>query len=269
MSREDKRFYEKYPVQHQYWFRGKIYKAHECDPVYLKALRYAHVRDTDVLIATYPKSGTTWISEIVSTILEEGNVDSVKEVPLAERVYHLEILKSVEVLDNWSRDKPRVFFTHLVWDWLPEQVTQGKGKVISVWRNPKDVAVSFYHYYQSVSWANYYNGSWEEFLDAFLKGWLVQGSIFDYAKSWRLALQSDNVLVVTYEDLITDLFSSLKKIATFLGKNFDETTLRNIVDHVSFSNMKSNIMVNWFEKNELFERESNGCPFFRKGVTGD
>jgi len=62
---------------------------------------------------------------------------------------------------------PRIFNTHLHFENLPHEIRHGgKGKIIFVTRNPKDVAVSLYHHAKNSSHAPY-QGDFKTFLEAF------------------------------------------------------------------------------------------------------
>ena len=61
----------------------------------------------------------------------------------------------------------RLIKTHLPIHLLPEEAW--KAKVIYIYRNPKDVAVSFYHFVRSLTYTSYV-GSLEQFTDTFVSG---------------------------------------------------------------------------------------------------
>ena len=68
-----------------------------------------------------------------------------------------------------ARPGPRATSTHLLYERLPAEHVQNKGKIILILRNPKDVAASFYHFLQ-VEYSVMYNGTWDYFLELFLDG---------------------------------------------------------------------------------------------------
>ncbi|NWX22718.1 ST2B1 Sulfotransferase, partial [Aegotheles bennettii] len=108
-------------------------------------------RPTDVLIATYPKSGTTWMQEILTLLFSHGDAGPAKTIPNWERAPWLEQIYFREALrDTAAR---RLLTTHLPARVLAPTLLQAKAKgrgagVIYVARNPKDVAVSFYHFHR-------------------------------------------------------------------------------------------------------------------------
>uniref|UniRef100_A0A674ICX7 Sulfotransferase n=1 Tax=Terrapene triunguis TaxID=2587831 RepID=A0A674ICX7_9SAUR len=72
---------------------------------------------------------------------------------------------------------PRLFSTHLHYDDIPKAVFENKVKVLVVFRNPKDVAVSYYHFYnKNPGLPNV--SSWDEFFQKFMSG---EGTVI---RSW-------------------------------------------------------------------------------------
>ena len=70
-----------------------------------------------------------------------------------------------------SRPSPRLIKSHLPYHVIPMSKEESKrSKYIYVARNPKDVAVSFYHFVQSFDPGSYFNGTWEFFVKLFLEG---------------------------------------------------------------------------------------------------
>lgn len=125
---------------------------------------------------------------------------------------------------------------------LPDQIWTVKPKIINVRRNIKDVVVSYFHH--SVSLFNY-RGGIEEIVNAFV----VDCHFFSpfnafVADMCMLSEISDNVLLLRYEDMKSDLAGEVQRTAKFLHKSIDDKQLIELCEHLSFMSMKANKALN-------------------------
>ena len=79
----------------------------------------------------------------------------------------LELYASLEIIDNL--ESPRLFMTHLPYRYLPEQLREGKGKIVYVQRNPKDLFVSFYNFKKGKGITGQVS-TWEDFFEKTVLG---------------------------------------------------------------------------------------------------
>uniref|UniRef100_A0A8C9P6N3 Sulfotransferase n=1 Tax=Spermophilus dauricus TaxID=99837 RepID=A0A8C9P6N3_SPEDA len=137
----------------------------------------SNVRDDDIFIITYPKSGTTWMIEILSLILKNGDPSWIRSVPIWERAPWCETIISAFSLQDQT--SPRLLSSHLPIQLFPKAFFSTKAKVIYLSRNPRDVVVSFYHY-SKIARQLKDPGTPDQFLENFLKGegepWVEQGT---------------------------------------------------------------------------------------------
>ncbi|CAG2118333.1 unnamed protein product [Medioppia subpectinata] len=241
-------------------------------PKFLKKIENFEVRADDLWLATYPKSGTTWTEEILSLIYNNGDIDRVKDVLLARRVVHFEVGRPVGH-SRWLKKlkTPRLLATHLPATHIPTQLKHSKCKIIYVIRNPKDNAVSYFHHHRMSTFLGNYKGSWDNFVDLFLKGHLVHGDWFEHMKGyWHLLqLYPNRVLFVSYEEMKTDLPKMIEIMANFAGYKLTKDTIDRIAKHCTFDEMKTNNMVNRenLPIKDLFDMSKS--KFMRKGIIGD
>ncbi|XP_075696102.1 sulfotransferase 2B1-like isoform X2 [Rhinoderma darwinii] len=225
-----------------------------------------HVCEDDVYIVSYPKSGTTWMMEILSLIRRNGDFTWCREVPNYMRIPWLDVSGIGEQLVVGCQS-PRFLSSHLPIQCFPKYLSSSKAKVIYTARSPKDVLVSLYHY-AHMSYVIKKPNSFDEFIEDFLQGRVPFGSWFDHIKGWMEMKDNKNFLFVTYEELSQDLRGTIKKICTFLEKELEEQAIDSVVENSRFNTMKNNNMSN----NSLvpdYIMDTKNNNFMRKGIIGD
>ncbi|XP_070558515.1 amine sulfotransferase-like [Ptychodera flava] len=215
----------------------------------LDAVKSFQVRDDDLFVLTYPKSGTTWTQQIVSLIRGRENMEVTDNIHMNDRVPFLEYADDkgakYEVLSKI--DSPRYIKSHLPKKLLPVELFDVKPKVIYVARNPKDVLISYYEF-------KLHPWEWEEFFDNFLKGNVIHGCWFENISYWWQHRHDDNVLFLHYEEMMKDPKAHIRSICHFLNESVDEGTIDEIHRRSAFDNMKKNPKVNFkteFQTNML------------------
>ncbi|XP_012673451.2 sulfotransferase 2B1-like [Clupea harengus] len=223
------------------------------------------VNDDDVFAITYPKSGTTWMQEILPLILNGGDITPVKTIPNWDRVPWLEETRAALVMDKMT--PPRRMVSHMPYELMPPSFFSSKAKAIYVARNPKDVLVSSFFFHQMATFLDD-PGTFDEFVDTFLAGQVLFGKWTDHVKSWRKADLGDRILYVTYEEMVKDLKGVVRRFSDFLGQKMSEETLEQVVSHCSFNTMKTNAMSNYsLVPQEAMDTKKSA--FLRKGISGD
>ncbi|XP_007536317.1 sulfotransferase 2B1 isoform X2 [Erinaceus europaeus] len=223
------------------------------------------VRDDDIFIVTYPKSGTHWMIEILCLILKDGDPSWIRSVPIWDRAPWCETVNSG--FRKLNHSSPRLMSSHLPIQLFPKAFFNSKAKVIYIGRNPRDVVVSLYHYYKIAGHLKD-PGTSDQFLQNFLKGEVQFGSWFDHIKGWIRMQNKENFLFITYEELKQDLHHSVQRICQFLDQPLSEEALASVVEHSAFGAMKANTMSNHTLLPPSLLDQRRGA-FFRKGVCGD
>ncbi|XP_003986536.1 amine sulfotransferase-like [Felis catus] len=246
-------------------FKGYHFGREELDIGFIENLDDFVIRESDVFIITYPKSGTSWFQQLLSLIYFEehrkgiGNLETVDRVPFFE--YNFRKMDFVE------RPSPRLFATHLPYYLVPRGLKNKKAKIIYIYRNPKDVMCSYFHFSKNVTLQ--VTSSFEEFMEQFLEGKVLGSLWFDHIKGWYEHKSLFNIQFLMYEEMKKDLKGSLSKVCKFLGKELSEEEMDSIVRQATFQNMKYDPRANY--KNIIKTRyglEAKG-HFLRKGTIGD
>ncbi|XP_062835782.1 amine sulfotransferase isoform X2 [Anolis carolinensis] len=232
-------------------------------PEYIDSLEDFEIRDSDIFQVTFPKSGTIWTQNILSLILHEGHRNGTEDMDLADRVPWLEY--NVRKRDYVNRPSPRLFATHLPYNLVPKGLKNGRGKIIYVARNPKDVLVSYYHY-SRVSVLLEEVEDFEMIMDHFLA---VIGDLWlDHVEGWFAQRDHLNILFLMYEEMKKDMRGCVMKICNFLGKRLTEEEIDDVVDKASFGKMSMDPRSNYTATHDNLLDLSKG-RFMRKGTIGD
>lgn len=189
--------------------------------------RYFDVFDDDVFIVSFPKSGNTWTRFLIANLLHPqeqvdfGNIDRL--IPESEdttrnelkRLPHPRIMKSHEYFDPRFR------------------------KVIYIVRDPRDVAVSQFHFYRKRQRTTD-DYPIEKFVTRFVAGDTSDyGSWGDNVASWLVSRQNSSAfLLLRYEDMVAHTVLELTRVAEFLGVSASPERLAQAVERSSAEQMR-------------------------------
>ncbi|XP_076408571.1 amine sulfotransferase-like isoform X1 [Peromyscus maniculatus bairdii] len=252
----------------EYLFKFKGYNFDKCfvNIEHLETMEDFEIRDDDVFLITYPKSGTIWTQQILSLIYFEGHRNRTENVPTVDRAPFFEY--KIHNLDYVKMPSPRIFSSHLPYYLVPKGLKEKKAKILYIYRNPKDVLISFFHFSNWVVSLES-TDTIDHYLEKFLDGKVVGSCWFDHIRGWYEHRHDFNIMFLSYEDMKKDLRNSVLKICSFLEKKLSKEDVDAVVRQATFQNMKSDPRANYDNiiKNEIGER--NKGYFLRKGTIGD
>lgn len=210
-------------------------------------------RDDDIVIATYAKSGTTWVQQIVSQLI----FDSQQGLPVAEMSPWLDLRvppKEVKLPEVEKQTHRRFVKTHLPVDAL---VFSPDAKYIYIGRDGRDVVWSFYNHHANANefWYEALNdtpglvgpaiGPPKESIVEYFRDWLEKDgfpiwSYWENISTWWQIRDLPNVMLIHYTNLKADMPGEMRKIAAFLDISINEDNWDAMLEHCSFEYMKAN-----------------------------
>ncbi len=182
----------------------------------------------DVFIVSYPKSGNTWTRFLIANLVhpeERANFANINRlVPDPEALSRRE-LEGVPC--------PRYIKSHQYFD--PRYP-----KVIYVVRDPRDVALSHYHF-QRKRKVIADGDPMEPFVSRFVNGGTSSyGSWGENVAGWLATRNgSAGFLLVRYEDMLANPSQEMTRVASFLSIAPDESRIRQAVQRSSADEMRS------------------------------
>lgn len=222
-------------------------------------IRNFAVRSDDIWICAFPKSGSTWLANICWQL--QNNLDFTKNLPVlpyafierpiffdtcgtnkGDKIYQAGIDRIDKFFEDCEKQpSPRLLKSHLPASLLPSEIWTKKPKLIYVHRDVRDVAISMYHMFRNHLWIKY-PGTMEDFFDLFLNDHIYYGPFHEHINSFRQLHQCDHILFISYEEMVASPFATIKKISEFLNYSYSDVQLKQLMEHLSFENMRRNFI---------------------------
>jgi aryl sulfotransferase len=219
-------------------------------------------RAGDVVIATYPKCGTTWMQRIVGLLLflDPAPRPVMDLAPWIDRRFGEPLEATMALIE--AQTQRRFVKSHLPADGLP---IHGEVRYIHVARDGRDASLSYHHHLAGLAprvLARFDAvGAGDPTIGrpfpppladpaAHFHRWLTEGSIegeddglpflsfFAFARSWWAVRHLPNVMLVHYAELKADLAGEMRRIARFLGIEVPETQWPALVEAAGFEAMR-------------------------------
>jgi hypothetical protein len=192
----------------------------------INAVRYTGIDPNDLFVASYPRSGTTWLRFLLFELLTNTPAEF---VPVNRAIPYV----------GKHRDAPRllpsggrIIQTH-------ETFLRGVASAIYLVRDPRSVVLSEYRWQLRTG---LFEGTFDAFFDAFLSGRANPYGRWDrHVETW---LRSDvgtagRIHVVRYVDLRTDPQAELQRILRFLGIHRPPSSVKTVIANNSLAAMQA------------------------------
>ncbi len=203
-------------------------------------LAHFQALESDVLITTAPKAGTTWMQQILYQMRSGGdpdfdNIDAV--VPWLERPREGKSWQ--QVLDDYNTlPRPRLFKTHCTAEQTPGI---GTASIVLTIRDPRECCVSFYHHLMNMTGEALQSSGHQRptSFTAHVDNWLEFAAWYRNVKSWWPYRNHEKVLLLRYKDLKRDLAAGVDQIVAFLGWEVTPEQKEQVLKYSSFDWMKA------------------------------
>ena len=247
-----------------------------------------------IWLASYPKSGNTWMRAIISALIHSKNgvfnfnlLKQIKQFP--EKKYFKDLIKDFsdfnEIKENWILAQEKINLNneikflkthHGKYTVEKNNFTNDKNTLATIYivRDPRTLVSSISNHY-SISnndAANFLldpsmignSKSFEDKQDGMLT---LLGKWNDHYRSWTR--NKNNLLIIRYEDLISNPKTELIKLIVFLKKYIkfqsNEEKNQNILNTTSFKNLKEMEKKGLFLENVINKDTKNNVDFFHLG----
>ena len=236
------------------------------------------IRDGDIVIVTWAKSGTTWTQQIVSQLLFDGAED-ISAAAMSPWVdFRLGAADRLALLEGQTHR--RFLKTHLPVDALG---ISPMAKYIYLGRDGRDALWSYHNHFRTLraerlATINDAPGRLGPPLERppvsvreYFRAWLEQDGypfwpFWSHVRGWWAIRRLPNVELLHFNALKRDLAGSIRSIAAFLDIPINEASFPAILEHCSFDWMKAHASlvtpgsgVGW---------EDGGASFIHKGTNG-
>jgi hypothetical protein len=208
-------------------------------------------KEEDVFIAAYPKSGNTWMQNIVTGLILDSNSSN-----LTPQLVN-EVVPDVHAKKYYKRLFPEmVFKTH----GLP---TPRYKRVIHLVRDGRDAMVSYYNMGKNKSKNFPYS----------MKDMVIHGKGVSPTK-WHIHCQqwfenpyNAEIVLIKYENLHLNPKSELRKICDFLALDISEERMMLVFENNSIDHVRTRVGKFGMDNDHTWENKSI-TSFFRKGIVG-
>ena len=247
-----------------------------------------------IWLASYPKSGNTWVRSIISTLLYSNdgnfNFELIKKVSqFPEKKYFKEFIDDFgnfnKIKESWILAQDTINLDNQIKILKTHQGKYNVGKdsftndrntlaTIYIVRDPRTLVSSISNHY-TLTLDEAFNflitpqiiGNSKRWEDKETGMKCLLGKWNDHYRSWTR--DKSNLLLIKYEDLIKNPENELEKIINFLKKYLNVETNKNknkkILETTSFKSLKEMEQKSLFKENVLNKKDDSKVNFFHLG----
>ena len=188
------------------------------------------LKPQDAFLASYPRSGSTWLRFILFEVLSGEDAGFRK---IEQRLPEIHVHRGIPPI---LPEGGRLIKTH-------EQYRKEYKKAVLLVRDVRDVFLSVYAAYGALGMAPIVSkGDIDSFLLSFLEGRALQmGSWQEHSRSWlESPLAKDgNLMVIRYEDLRKNPEQMVGQLLQFVGITADPAAIRRAIANNTLQQMRA------------------------------
>ncbi|KAK1374110.1 Sulfotransferase [Heracleum sosnowskyi] len=256
LSQESKEFLLTLPrnkgwrTRNLYLFQGFWCQAKEIHAI-LSFQQHFQAQAKDIIVASIPKTGTTWLKALTFSIVNRHLFTLQKEHPLLTSNPHdlVPFLEYNLYANNNipGPSRPRLMATHVPFHALPDSIKMesNTSRVVYISRNPFDTFLSIWHFMSKIRPDELGPFSFEEAFDMYCNGVVGYGPYWEHMLGYykESMKNPEKVLFLKYEELKDNIEFHLKRLAEFLGCPFSaeeerEGVIEDVAKLCSFENLK-------------------------------
>ncbi len=242
--------------------------------------REVRLRASDIVVASWGKSGTTLTVQMVSQLLSNGAEGMSSKAPWVEAVPFAPRERMLAAVE--SLPEPRLLKTHLPSDAL---VLHPEVRYLYVGRDARDVIWSAYNHHISLTAASIeafnqsggsgppiapFSGSARDYYLYWLEhgelpGFTLNEPFWAHVRGWWAQRQRPNVLLLHHARITADPEGELRRLAAFLGLRIDEAAMPRMLSHCRIEYMREHAS-NLPGYTRIFAQGSRS--FFHEGSNG-
>ena len=183
----------------------------------------------DVIVATPPKNGTTWLLHICHQIRMKGKEPEFQnQVEVVTWIEGTKKRHRIEPGEKPQPAKPRLFCTHLHYPAVP-----AGGRRLYCFRDQKDAMISAYHFMDAILSLKG-RVSMKNFSTIYLQ--LIEGYISDLLFWWEHR-HDDDLCLFFFDDLKEDHEACVRRITQHINVKCDEETISRVVQSTTHAEM--------------------------------
>lgn len=207
--------------------------------------RMGEFQENDVFLVGYPKSGNTWLQNLVTGLMYGVYGDNVRGSLVQE------LVPGVHYKTCYQRfNEITCFKSHF----LPRKEYR---RVIYIARDGRDALVSLWHYHKALTGEEL---DFEEMVELPINKF---GTWSEHIMAWTDNPYDADFLILKYEDLLEDGSVQLKRICGFLGLNKSDEEINRVIEANQFTSLKEK--ENKFGFGHGQKNWKTDKPFFRRG----